>query len=147
LSTPFTIQNWTDALISSNTETHHSGPICPTCSSNPQIATTFLQPLPYLHFEIPPEMTNSVLPSHMLTISNVNMPADHYFLRGIIYYGQLHSTAHLIMMENVVWTYDGQLNMGIPIRKDSSTNDVEWLMTLQSGKAYVYVYQHMSHPV
>jgi hypothetical protein len=146
MPTPFTIQEWTNALITSNTESHRLGTVCLTCSTNTQIATTFLQPSPYLHFEIPSEMTNSVLPSRVLTIPNTNMPPHLYRLRSIIYHGQLHFTARLITMNNTAWIYDGQLNMGVPILEHNSSDGVERLMTLQGRQPYIYVYQYMTHP-
>ena len=108
-----------------------------------QITTTYLQPSPYLHFEIPPDMTNSVLPSRILTISNVNTMPDHYFLRGIIYHGQLHFTARLITTDNIVWAYDGQVNSGVPVQEHITSYDVKQLKTLQGRQAYVYIYQYM----
>ena len=146
LPTPFTIQQRTNTLIASNIESHHLGTVCLTCSTNMQIATTLLQPSPYLHFEIPSEITNSVLPSRILTISNTNMLPHHYCLRGIIYHGQLHFTARLIGMDNTAWIYDGQLNMGVPVLEHGSSDGVEQLMTLQGRQPYIYIYQHMTHP-
>ena len=146
LSTQFTIQEWMDALITANAESHRSVNVCPTCSTTAQLATIFFQPSPFLHFEIPPEMRSSVLPSRIVTISNTDVPSHRYLLRGIIYHGQLHFTARLVTTNNITWTYDGQLNRGIPVQEHNPSDDVRQLTTLQDRQAYVYVYQHVPQP-
>jgi len=146
LSTEFTIQEWMNASITANTESCRSATVCPMCSTSMQIATNFFQPSPFVHFEIPPEMRNSVLPSRILTISNTDVASHHYLLRGIIYHGQLHFTARLVTTNNITWTYDGQLNRGIPVQELNPSDDVRQLTTLQNRQAYIYVYQHVLQP-
>ena len=91
-------------------------------------------------------MRNSVLPSRILTISNTDVAAHHYLLRGIIYHGQLHFTARLITTNNITWAYDGQLNNGIPVLEHNLSDDIHQLTTLQGRQAYVYVYQLVPQP-
>jgi hypothetical protein len=146
MPTPFTIQEWVNALITTNADSHLPGTTCPACSTTMQITNTVLQPSPFLHFEVPPEVTNSVLPSHILTVSKTISVSDHYLLRGIIYHGQLHFTARLITTENIAWAYDGQLNRGVPVKDHSMSDDIHQLTTFQGRQAYIYVYQHIPHP-
>jgi len=131
MPTSYTIQEWIDTSITANISSHHLGTECETCSTNTHISGTFWQPLPFLHFEVPPEMTSSVLPSHILSIYNTGTVENHYVLRGIIYHGQLHFTARLISTNHTSWTYDSQVNKGIPIKENSpSDNDIGQLTLL-----------------
>jgi hypothetical protein len=66
LKTPMTLHEWVDALIKRGLSEHMSGMFCDTCLSPLQSTACLLQPPPFLHFEIPSEMMNSVLPSQTL---------------------------------------------------------------------------------
>ena len=145
IPTPLTIQEWVDTLITTNTNFYGSGYDCHTCSVSTQVASSF-QPTPFLHFEVPTEITSTISPSQILIICNANVISDHYLLREIIYLGQLHFTARLITPNNTAWAYDGQVNMGIPIKDLCAINNIHQLKTFQGKQAYVYVYQYIPHP-
>jgi hypothetical protein len=145
MATTFTIQQWVNTAINANVENNQSGRMCPSCSSAPRMTNVSLQPCPFLHFDVPSDVTDSVLPSRILTFNNTDLASDHYRLRGIIYHGQLHFTARLIAMDNVAWGYDGQCNMGIPIKDPMASSNVRELTKFQGRQAYIYVYQHVDH--
>jgi hypothetical protein len=63
-----------------------------------------------------------------------------YDLKGIIYHGELHFTARIILAGNIAWAYDSRQNMGIPFCRCTPTNHAEELTTLENRHAYIYVY-------
>ena len=82
-----------------------------------------------------------MLPSMIITFSTTESVCDQYQLRGIIYCGQLHFTAQLIMKDNMVWGYDGQYNMGIPFEDQKDADDEHKLVIFQGQHAHIYIYQ------
>ena len=140
LDNPFTIQDWLNIVIDTQTDDLNIAHACPTSSEGTDIN---LQRLPYLHFDVPQEMANCVLPSKELVFPTINSVRDRYQLKGIIYHGQLHFTARLVNEHNMIWGYDGQDNMGVPFEDQMTVTNVSDLAYFRGRQACVYVFQHM----
>jgi hypothetical protein len=143
LDDPFTIQDWFNLVIA--TQTDHLNPenVCHTCPASFEGTDIIFEHSPYLYFDVPQEMASRVLPSKELTFPTTNSIRDRYQLRGIIYHGQLHFTARLIAEHNMVWGYDGQHNMGVPFEDQTITTEVRNLVSFQGRQACVYVFQRI----
>jgi hypothetical protein len=142
----FTIQDWVNTVIDEAAKDEHSNIHRTVCSSAHQNTDISFESSPYIHFDVPSGGPYSVFPSMTLTLTSGNMAnSSFYQLRGIIYHGDLHFTARLIMMDHITWNYDGQRNTGIPLKDDSVADDVSKLTTLQGRRAYIYIYQHITH--
>lgn len=140
-----TIQESINTMINTAVKDEYFNIHCAQCSSGLQNTEISLPPSPYLHFDVPPDGSHSILPSHTLNFSNENTGNNYYRLRGIIYHGNLHFTARLITMDHGTWSYDGQHNGGIPIKDTVKADDESELTTLQGRRAYIYVYQRIDH--
>lgn len=142
----FTIQDWVNTIIDEAAKDEHSNIHRTVCSSAHQNTDISFEPSPYLHFDVPSDGPYSVFPSMTLTLTSGNTAnSSFYQLRGIIYHGDLHFTARLITMDHITWNYDGQRNTGIPLEDDSVADDVSKLTTLHGRRAYIYIYQHITH--
>lgn len=141
LNDPFTIQDWLNLVIATQTDELNPENICHTCPASFEGTDIIFEHLPYLYFDVPQEMASRVLPSKELTFPTMNSVHDRYQLRGVIYHGLLHSTARLITEDNMVWGYDGQHNMGIPFEDGMVTTNVRDLVSFHGRQACVYVFQ------
>ncbi|KAF8814157.1 hypothetical protein BYT27DRAFT_7082845, partial [Phlegmacium glaucopus] len=81
-------------------ETRH---VCATCHENVFIKYSFTD-LPSL---IVFELSNQVL--HLNFLINVKTHNQHHRMRlaGVVYYGQHHFTAQIILSDGQIWLYDG----------------------------------------
>jgi hypothetical protein len=99
---------------------------------------------PFLHFEIPPDMSQHVLPSNYLQLTNINSQNISYKLKAIIYLGGFHFTARLIEENGKTWAYDSQINRGIADEDQNTIQNQTELTKLQNRQAYIYLYQFSS---
>ena len=131
LDNPFTIQDWLNLVIATQTDDLNPENVCHTCPPSFKGTDIIFEHLPYLYFDVPQEMASRVLPSKELTFLTTNSVRDRYQLRGIIYHGQLHFTAHLITEDNMVWGYYGQHNMGVPSKDQMVMTNIHDLVSFQ----------------
>jgi hypothetical protein len=106
----FSIQDWINMYITHQNKTQSR---CPTCMSIWHTQAAYCHTSPFLHFEIPPDMSQHVLPSNYLQLTNINSQNISYKLKAIIYLGGFHFTARLIEENGKTWAYDSQINRGI----------------------------------
>lgn len=70
-----------------------------------------------------------------------------YQLAAIIYHGNNHFAARLLLPDLTLWKYDGQLNGGAPLLDGSwSTIEPNSLMHWNSMTAHIYLYVHIAFP-
>jgi hypothetical protein len=143
LDDPFTIQDWLNLVIATQTDDLNPENVCHTCLPSFKVTDIMFEHSPYLYFDVPQEMASRVLPSKELTFPTTNLVRDQYQLRGIIYHGQLHFTAHLITEDKMVWGYDGQHNMGVPFKDQTVMTNVCDLASFQGQQACIYIFQRI----
>jgi hypothetical protein len=96
---------------------------------------------PVLFFELYPVGQPSIVPSDTLDLPCQSGKA-RYRLKGIIYSGGRHFTTHLIV-DNVIWLYDGQVYDGKPHYESTSLNVMQ-LRELNRQHAHICVYALVS---
>ncbi|KAG2126864.1 uncharacterized protein EDB93DRAFT_1096947 [Suillus bovinus] len=82
-----------------------------------------------------PHEVGDIVPSDTLTLQCGSCEAS-YQLNGVIYCGQEHFTACLII-NKCVWQYNGQQNNGCPQKDKTCTMD---LVKLSQRPALAYIY-------
>ena len=115
------IQKWIDTFI--QRKQHRIFRSLTTCSQCHSNCSTRIYPkdtITWLYFEILPQALNEALFSPYLYL-----PGPHgnvtYDLKGIVYSGGNHFSAHWRTSEGIWWEYDGRTNGGRPLRVTGTT--------------------------
>lgn len=96
---------------------------------------------PVLAFELHP-IECWALPDVLLQTPSVSKTCQ-YRLAAIIYHGNNHFAARLLLPDLTLWKYDGQLNGGTPVYDGAwSSADPASLMHWNSMVAHMYLYVH-----
>ena len=116
---------------------HH----CPACKSETQINMQLFSAPPFLHIEVPEDLSNRVIPHQVLTVpyqTNVKV----YRISSIVYRGDLHFWIRIIAPDGNIWIYDGQRNGSRPFQEVGSSLAMhqQWQTPL-NHVAYVYIYK------
>lgn len=103
---------------------------------------------PIIFFEVPPANV-LIYPSPYLAIPCTSYKC-RYRLAAIIYHGDFHFCARLLLHNHSLWMYDGQTNNGTPILEHpdfgawhAQGGSLSLLTSLGSKKAHIYIYVHI----